>query len=415
MDWWQILLCIVLNGTLIVFFVYEFLILTFINSRKQHQKNLEFKKINGNYPRKICLSCPYCKWIWDYSRGRFRIQVPDYCRKISKQLNGNRELRCIANDYAFVEYEYPQEVIDERSLKYADLILKISKDKIQNYNQAISEIYDQADNLTDDELYEKLKKANSDYNMRVFEAVIKNIEPYTYVQNQLTMANLKECCKGINGNMDAGKIYSVIYRAMFSIPAAKKEIKMISDSQEAMKYEALSLAKTSKHYQTTSIQDHNFSTEKSTEIAKCLISAFKSENTLPYYREHMLALYTKSRELIQSYGLEEYKTEIQTVYYYYHEYVRDEFGLILEQIASESCVTQFVLNTKIDDRAGKLFAVAYEAITNKAANTEDIIKIEQLQQEVLKKELEDIFKIVDGENNKTANEAARFAMQPMCE
>lgn len=62
--------------------------------------------------RRLCLECKYCKVKkydpYKYSNeyhGRMVQDIPIYCRKINKELNGKYNCRCIIKDDSLVCYE----------------------------------------------------------------------------------------------------------------------------------------------------------------------------------------------------------------------------------------------------------------------------------------------------------------------
>lgn len=117
MEWWEILLCIVINAVWIFPILFE-LVSSIVDRYKQRKKtreeNKEYNKIHGKRLRKLCINCSYCRWkhyhpfssygnhYWDMVS-----KIPCYCKKFKKQLKNDSSLRCISelNSSAMFEDE----------------------------------------------------------------------------------------------------------------------------------------------------------------------------------------------------------------------------------------------------------------------------------------------------------------------
>ena len=117
MEWWKILLCIIINAIWIVPILIE-LISSTVDCYKQKKKiredNKEFNKIYGKRLRKLCINCSYCRWKYYHPFSSYGnhywdmvSKIPCYCIKFKKQLKKDSSLRCISklNSRAMFENE----------------------------------------------------------------------------------------------------------------------------------------------------------------------------------------------------------------------------------------------------------------------------------------------------------------------
>ena len=119
MEWWQIVLCVLINGVLFVPITYE-LITAAISDYKRNlkhkkmvqEKNREYIELYGMKKRRLCVECSYCRWKWHHPfsrygkyRGAFVTKNPYYCRKFKKSLPQNTLLTCISELHSEAMYE----------------------------------------------------------------------------------------------------------------------------------------------------------------------------------------------------------------------------------------------------------------------------------------------------------------------
>ena len=119
MEWWEIVLCVLINGVLFIPIIYE-LITAAINDYKRklkhnklkQEKNSEYSELYGAKKRRHCVDCSYCSWKYyhPFSRyGKYRdafvSKEPYYCRKFKKKLPPNPLLTCISELDSEAMYE----------------------------------------------------------------------------------------------------------------------------------------------------------------------------------------------------------------------------------------------------------------------------------------------------------------------
>ena len=99
----SVVVMLLVLGILAYVFIGEFIVPFWVEKRNDENKGKM---------KKLCLECKYCKVKkydpYKYSReysGRMVHDIPTYCRKIKKELNGKYNCRCIIKDADLVCYE----------------------------------------------------------------------------------------------------------------------------------------------------------------------------------------------------------------------------------------------------------------------------------------------------------------------
>ena len=106
MEWWEILLCIIINAIWVIPISFE-LISSIIDAYKCKKKiqeaNKQYNKVYGKRLRKLCVNCSYCIWKYyhpfsSYGKNYWSMlsKTPYYCNKLKKQLKSDVSLRCIS-------------------------------------------------------------------------------------------------------------------------------------------------------------------------------------------------------------------------------------------------------------------------------------------------------------------------------
>ena len=102
MEWWEILLCIIINAIWAGPILIE-LVLSVVDSCKYKKRIREYNKTHGKRLRKLCVNCSYCRWKYyhpfsSYGKHYWNMvsKTPYYCRKFKKQLKNDSSLRCIS-------------------------------------------------------------------------------------------------------------------------------------------------------------------------------------------------------------------------------------------------------------------------------------------------------------------------------
>jgi hypothetical protein len=97
MNWWQILLCVLLSAIWIYFFIYEVIITPIIEKNKYNKNFKNWDRENPDLQRIKCKNCKYAirETLWS---GRYPNGIPTrhivYCTLIKRKIRGT-SIRCI--------------------------------------------------------------------------------------------------------------------------------------------------------------------------------------------------------------------------------------------------------------------------------------------------------------------------------
>ena len=100
MDWWEVLLCVLINAIWMYFFITEIIIIPIIENFKYNKKRKKWDKENPNLQRIKCKNCKYAKkeTLWS---GRYPHGIPTrhavYCSLTKRKIAGNTS-RCIISE-----------------------------------------------------------------------------------------------------------------------------------------------------------------------------------------------------------------------------------------------------------------------------------------------------------------------------
>lgn len=97
MNWWQILLCILLNAIWVCPFAYEVIYIPIVEHCKYNKKFNKWNQEHPNLQRIRCKNCKYAKretlWSGRYPNGTPTRHIV-YCSFLGKKISGN-SMRCI--------------------------------------------------------------------------------------------------------------------------------------------------------------------------------------------------------------------------------------------------------------------------------------------------------------------------------
>lgn len=98
MNWWQILLCVLLNVAWISFFIYEVILIPIVEHFKYNKKIKKWDEENPNLQKIKCKNCKYAKretlWSGRYPNGTPTRRIV-YCSLVGRKINDSGNMRCM--------------------------------------------------------------------------------------------------------------------------------------------------------------------------------------------------------------------------------------------------------------------------------------------------------------------------------